>query len=216
MKHLSKSVLLIFIFSAVTVFAQQQETGGVKGKIRTINDKAISEATITARQDGKDIKSAKSDDKGNFEIGGLAPGVYNFVFEKSGFGTGIKCNVEIVRKKTRDLGDNLRLSVDAGMQVIIRGVVFDANGRSLPGANVEIEKKQPDGSFHKISQAVSSYGSDDNLNALTPGEFGFRFLAGGAATFRVTASFKGVSTSQEVNVTNAAIYRLSLMLKSEK
>ncbi|MGI9035660.1 MAG: carboxypeptidase regulatory-like domain-containing protein [Pyrinomonadaceae bacterium] len=215
MKYLSKSVLLIFIFSAVTIFAQQ-ETGGAKGKVRQMNGKAIPDTTVTARLDGKDVKSVKSDSKGSFEIAGLAPGVYNFVFEKAGFGTGIKYNVEIVRKKTRDLGDNLRLSVDAGTQVIIRGVVFDADGRSLQGANVEIEKKQTDGSFRKISQTVSSYGSDDDPNALTPGEFGFRFPAGGAAVFRVTASYKGVSSSQEVDATNAAIYRLSLILKREK
>lgn len=204
------TAFLIFVFSAIFVFAQ--DVGGVKGKVRAMNGRAISDATITARQDGKDIKSVKSSDSGNFEISGLAPGVYNFVFEKTGFGTGIKYNVEIVRKKTRDLGDNLRLSVDAGTQVIIRGVVYDANGRSIPGATIEIEKKQLDGSYRKISQTTSSDGFDDAPNALTRGEFGFRFPSG-AANFRVTASFKGVSASQEVGITNAAVYRLALTLK---
>ncbi|MGI8468998.1 MAG: carboxypeptidase regulatory-like domain-containing protein [Pyrinomonadaceae bacterium] len=214
MSYLLKSALLIFVFSAVAVFAQD-ETGGVKGKVRQMNGRAISETTITARQDGKDIKSTRSDDKGNFELRGLASGVYNFVFEKTGFATGIKYNVEIKSKKTRDLGDNLRLSVDAGTLVIIRGVVYDANGRSVPGASIEIEKKQADGSYRKISQTTSSDGFDDAPNALTRGEFGFRFPSG-AADFRVTASFKGVSASQEVSVTNAAVYRLALTLKTEE
>ena len=212
MKYLSKSVLLILVFAFSAVFVSAQETGGVKGKVRAMNGRAIAETTVTARRDDQDIQSVKSDGKGNFEMRGLAPGVYNFVFEKPGFGTGIKYKVEIEGKKTVNLGDNLRLSVDVGTLVIVRGVVYDANGRSVPGASVEIAKKQSDGSYKKISQTTSSYASDDLPNALTPGEFGFRFPAG-AAEYRVTASFKGVSASEEVTVTNAAIYRLAITLK---
>ena len=215
MKHLSKSILLILVFILPVGFVCAQETGGAKGKVRAMNGRVIAETTVTARRDDQDIQTVRSDNKGNFEMRGLAPGIYNFVFEKAGFGTGIKYKVEIEKKKTINLGDNLRLSVDVGTLVIIRGVVYDANGRSLPGANVEIAKKQSDGSYKKISQTAASYASDDSPNALTPGEFGFRFPAG-AAEYRVTASFKGISTSQEVDVTNAAIYRLAITLKPEE
>lgn len=195
--------LLIFAFSAGFVAAQ--ETGGAKGKVRAANEKALADATVTARQDGKNIKFVKSDDRGNFELTGLAPGVYNFVFEKAGFGTGIKYNVEIEKKKIQDLGDRLILAIDQGTLVFIKGSVFDEQGKSVPGAEVKIERLFPDGKAKKTGNGYTGIS----------GEFAFRF-AEGAAKYRVTASAKGVSASKEVEVESAAIYRVALTLNINK
>ena len=194
---------LIFAFSSVVVSAQ--ETGGVKGRVRAAKGEGISGATVTARQDGKDVKSVKADGAGKFVLNNLEAGIYNIVFDKSGFAAGVKYNVEIKKNKTVDLGDRLVLNADQGTQVIVRGSVFDQNDRSVGGARVEIEKISSDGT---VKKAGSGY---TNIS----GEFTFRF-AEGAAKYRVTASAKDSKASKEIQVDSAGIYRLAISLKVEK
>ena len=114
-------------------------------------------------------------------------------------------NVEVKDDKVRDLGNRLILTIDQGTQVIIKGSVFDPNGRSVGGAKVEIERVMSDGSTKKAGSGYASYS----------GEFTFRFPEG-ANKFRITASAKGAKASEEVEVDSAAIYRLALTLNTEK
>ena len=129
---------LFLVLSASLAFAQS--TGGIKGKVRDTKGKAISGATITVRQKGEDLKSAKSDSKGEFVMEGLKAGMYNVVFEKEGFGTGVLYNIEVEKNKTGDLGNRLVMRVDQGTLVIINGSVFNQFGGSIYGAKVEIAK----------------------------------------------------------------------------
>jgi hypothetical protein len=202
MKLFKKSILfaVIFAFTSVAVFAQ--DTGGIKGKVRTTGGNAISGATITARQNGEDVKSATSDGKGKFVLENLKTGTYNVVFSKDGFSSGLKYDVEIKKGKVNDLGDRLILTVDQGTQVIIKGSVFNQDGRSVPGAEVKIERISDSGTTTKIGSTYSS----------ASGEFTFR-QPEGAAKFRVTASVKGASASKEVEVSSAAIYRMAITLQ---
>lgn len=212
MKFYSKFVLLTAFFAISCAAALAQNTGGVKGKVRTDRNESIEKVSVTARQDGKDIKTVLTDSKGEFVLEGLAEGEYNFTFSKNGFTTGIRYNVEVKKNKIRSLGNRLILNVDQGTQVIIRGVVFDEQGRSVRGANIEIEKKQSDGSFKKMGATTSSYG----IEPLSTGEFVFRFPESGGAEYRITASAKNVSESKEISVTTAAVYRLALTLKVQQ
>ncbi len=190
---------LFLIFTASVVFAQN--TGGIKGKVRDVKGKSLSGVKITVRQKGEDLKSANSNSKGEFEMQGLEAGTYNVVFEKEGFGTGVLYNIVVKKKKTGDLGNRLVMKVDQGTLVIINGSVFNQFGGSIFGAKVEIEKI----SGNSAQKAGSSYTSQS-------GEFVFRFPEK-ADRFRVTASAKGVSASKEIEVTNAAVYRLALTLE---
>ncbi len=162
-------------------------------------------------ENGEDLKTAVTDAKGDFILDKLEVGNYNIVFDKNGYNSAVRYDVEIKKNKIRDLGNRLVLTVDQGTQVIIKGVVFDEAGRSVRGANIEIEKKQSDGSYRKVSSTTSSFGAE----SLATGEFVFRFSpsAGGNAEYRITASAKGVSASKEINVAGAAVYRLALTLK---
>ncbi len=196
-------VVFLLAFSSVLVFAQ--ETGSVKGKIRNLKGDGISGATVTARVETKDVKSVKSDAKGNFEMIGLAPGVYNFVFERSGYGLGVKYNVEIKKKSTVNLGDRLILMVDQGSLVLINGSVYNQDGRSLTGVKIEIERVNSDGSTKKLGSGYT------NIS----GEFTFR-QPEGAAKFRVTAALKGISESKEISVDSAGVYRLAITLQLPK
>jgi hypothetical protein len=192
-------LISIIVLSSGFMFAQ---TGGMKGKVRSSSGESISGATITVRQEGDDLKSAKSDSKGNFLLEGLKPGKYNVIFKKKGYGSGLMYNVEIVEKNVRDLGDRLILTVDDGSLVLINGSVYNQNGFAIYGAKVKIEKILGDGSTKKVNSGYTSRN----------GEFTFRY-PNEAAKFRVTVSAKGVSASKDVEVEEAAIYRVALILE---
>lgn len=195
---------LFFIVAFISLFislAFGQNTGGVKGKVRTTKGEAINGVKITARQKGEDIKSAQTDRKGEFVLDGLKPGLYNLVFEKSGYSSGVLYNIEVRKNKTDSLDDRLVLGVDQGTLVIIKGSVFNQHGRSVSGAKVEIEKISGDGSVRKMDSETTSMS----------GEFTFRFPEA-AAKYRVTASADGAKASKEIEVETAAIYRLAITL----
>ena len=204
MKIFGKSILLAIVFALAVVAAfAQKDTGGVKGKVRTARGEGISGVTITARQNGEDLKTVTSGGGGKFVLENLKPGLYNIVFTKNGYSSGLKYDVEIKKGKIGDLGDRLILTVDQGTQVIIKGSVFDEGGRSVPGAEVRIERISENGAAQKIGSVYTS----------ESGEFTFR-QPEGAAKFRVTAAAKGASASKEVEVSSAAIYRLAITLKA--
>jgi uncharacterized GH25 family protein len=192
---------LLLAFSCVAALAQ---TSGVKGRLRTNKGDSISGATVTARLKGEDVKSVKTDAKGAFVLEGLEAGIYNIVFEKNGYSTGVRYNVEVKTGELNDLGEKLFLNVDPGTQIILKGSVFDKSGRSIYGAKIEIQRINADGSTKKIGSGVTS----------ETGEFTFRFPEAGAK-FRVIASAKGIKTSKDVEVESAAIYRMALTLDME-
>ncbi len=205
MKFAKHSIAVAALFILSVVFAHAQETGGVKGKVRTAKGDGIAGANVIARANGADVKSAKSDADGKFVLDGLKPGIYNVVFDKSGYASGVKYNVEIKKNKTNDLGERLILLVDQGTQVIVKGSVFNQDGRSVGGAKVEIEKILSDGSTKKVGSGYT------NIS----GEFTFRFPEG-SEKYRVTASLKDATASKDLDVTSAAIYRLAINLKMDK
>lgn len=218
MKKFSKVILFSTIFFAVTFAVHAQETGGVKGKIRTTKGDGIASATVTAKQNGEDIKSVTSDAKGNFVIDGLKAGNYNLVFSGNGYGSGVLYNVEVKKKRTNDLGERLILTVDRGTQVIIKGTVFDQTGRSVAGVKVDIEKILSDGSTKKIGSSYTSYGNDPGVrggDGVARGEFTFRFSEG-AAKYRVTASIKDSTAGKEIEVEGAGIYRMAISLEAKE
>lgn len=198
---LKHSFLLLIVFGFLLTGAYAQTTGGVKGKIRTPDGDAIAGASVTARKDGVDIKTATANKDGKFLLEGLEPGRYNLVFRADGYSSGVFYNLEIRKKKTEDLGSRLILRVDEGTQVIIRGSVFAPSGHIIYGAKIEIEKLLENGKTEKVGSGFTSQS----------GEFVFRFPEG-AAKFRVTASAKGNSASKDIEVDTAAIYRLAITL----
>lgn len=181
------------------------QTGGIKGKVRNMNGDGIGGATITARQNGKDLKTVKAGNKGDFQLEGLESGVYNVVFEANGYSSGVKYEVPVQSGKIRDLGGNLIMQVDRGSFVIINGSVYYKSGHSIPGADIKIERINADGSLRKVTTMYSDIG----------GEFAFRQKEG-TAKFRITATYKGVSASKDIEVDTAAIYHIAITLNLER
>lgn len=200
---MSNPIKSLFLFTFIVTFASGAATaqsGGVKGKVRNAKGDGLAGVEVTARLDGVDVKTVKTDAKGAFTMNGLSAGTYNFAFDKSGYATGVKYAVTVKRGEIRDLGDRLILSVDSGSLVLINGSVFDQDGRSITGAKVEIVRISG-GEEKKLGTAYTN----------VSGEFTFR-QPEAAATFRITASARGVSASKEITVDSAARYRLALTL----
>jgi hypothetical protein len=201
---MKKFVLLtaFFLVSGISVAAQ---TGGLKGKIRTSKGDGIANVVITVRREGKDVKTAKSDGKGNFTIEGLEAGDYNLVFDGQGYAAGLLSKVEVKKNKIRELPDRLILTVDQGTLVIIKGSVFNQEGRSVTGAEVTIEKLVSGGETKKLGSVFTN----------VSGEFTFR-QPQGAAKYRLTAKLKDESASKEIDADGAAIYRLAITMNVKK
>ena len=196
---MKRSIILLVSFFALSAVSFAQP-GGMKGKVKAPNGKGIPHAAITVLQEGKEIRNTTSDAKGEFKIAGLSPGKYNVLFDANGFSAATFHGVE-VGKGIRDLGERLILSYDRGTFVIVQGSVFFKEGSSVTGANVELELVRSDGSTKSLGSSFSN----------TSGEFSFR-RPEGAAKLRVTAKLKGVSASKDLDVEEAAIYRVALTL----
>jgi hypothetical protein len=190
---------LLLMASCLVSFGQT--TGGVKGKVKNMNGEGIANASITARRDGKDIKTARAGRGGEFLLDGLDSGVYNFVVDAKGYGTGVKSNVEIKAGKIRDLGGNLILMIDRGSQVIIRGSVFYKDGTSVPGCEVEVATLDSTGQAKKITTLMTDLS----------GQFSYR-RPDASSTYRFTAKFRGVTGVKDLAVDTAAIYTVAVTL----
>lgn len=185
--------------------ASGQSTGGVKGKVKNMNGDGVSNASIVALRDRKEVKTAHASRTGEFVLDGLAEGVYSFVVDAKGYATGTKSNVEVKAGKIRDLGSNLILMVDRGSQVIVRGSVFYKDGTSVPGCQVEVA-------------AVGENGDTKTLTTLMTdlsGQFSYR-RPDAKATYRFTAKFRGIDGSKDLSVQSAAIYSVSVILPVAK
>ena len=190
--------LVTLFLSATLAFAQ---SGGVKGKVRSNKGSAVGNASVTARQSGKDVKTVRSDAKGVFQLTGLSTGVYSLVFDADGFQSGLLQGVEVKGGNVRDLGDRLILMPDQGHLVIVNGSIFYKEGTSLGGAKIEVERVNADGSTKKLTTLYTNI----------QGEFIFK-QPQGAAKLRFTVKFKGNESVKEVDVDTAAVYRFALTL----
>jgi hypothetical protein len=185
--------------------AYAQTTGGVKGKVKNLNGNGIAGATITARQDGDDVRSTTADRKGSFRLDGIPEGTYNIVIEAPGYSSGVRFGVDIQSGKVRDLGERLILTVDRGTLVLVQGSVFYKDGTSVARARVRIDELRSDGSTRSLG----------NVGTSLSGEFTFRRKEG-PAKLRITASHRGTSAVKEVEVDSAAIYRVALTLDTTR
>jgi uncharacterized GH25 family protein len=191
---------LILAFTAIT---QDKTTGGAKGKVRNPKGDAIEGVLVQVQQNEKDVATAKTDRKGEFIMVGLKPGTYDFVFTKSGWSEGTLRGVKIEAQTMINLGNRLILKVDEGTIAVIRGSVFDPDGRSVRGAKVEIFRVSGNGETKKLDEDYTSQS----------GEFVFR-MPPNAAKYRFTVTIKGAEpASKDLNVDGAEIYRVAISLK---
>jgi len=96
----------------------------------------------------------------------------------------------------------LILTIDEGSIAFLSGSVFNAAGKSVPNAKVELAKIQEDGTTKKIDGRITT----------ETGSFKFR-LSPEPGKYRVSVKTDGAEPiSKDVEIDGAAVYRVALNL----
>ena len=185
---------------------QEPTTGNIVGRVRVDTSATPLGVSVVVRRGDEEVARETTNAKGDFEFKGLAPGTYGLTLRKVGLQVGRMEDLEVRAGKTVSLKDRLFLPIDDGAIAHIRGSVFDANGRSVNAAKVELARVEADGTLKKLDSRVSN----------ATGSFAFR-LSPERARYRLTAKADGAEpTTQELDIDGAAIYRIALSLNPVK
>ena len=197
-------VLLTAALLAAAAFAQDKTTGAIKGKVSVDSSMTPENVTVVVRQGETEVRSVETNRSGEFLVGGLAPGVYGLTFRKAGLSVGTLEKVEVRAGKTRTLGGKkLFLPVDTGALAFIRGSVFDADGRSVPGARVQLSLLRPDGTRKSLDGRVTT----------ESGMFQFR-LTPDRARYLITVKAEGMEpATKEVEVEGAGRTNVAITVR---
>jgi hypothetical protein len=193
-------VLALFVGGVAVGQDKDKSLGTIKGKVR-VETGTPAGVAVVVRTGEKEVTRVETQKNGDFVVSRLTPGVYGLTFRKTGLSIGTIEDVEVKAGKTRSLGDRLVLTVDEGSLAFLSGSVFNADGRSVPNAKVELSRIMQDGTTKKIDGRVTT----------ETGSFKFR-LSPDAARYRVTVKTDGEPVSTDVDIDGAAIYRVALNL----
>lgn len=192
---------LLLIASSVCL-AQDKATGAIKGKVR-VEKGSPSGVAVILLQGEREVSQSVTDKKGDFQLSRVVPGSYSVKFRKAGLAVGTIDDVAVKAGQTRTLGDRLYLTIDEGSIVFIRGSVFTEDGRSVPGVRVDLARISDQDSIQKLDSRITG----------ETGEFVFR-LPPDLARYRLTLKADGTEpSSKDVEVENAAVYRIALTYK---
>jgi Carboxypeptidase regulatory-like domain len=194
-------MLMLFVTGVALAQNKDKSLGTIKGKVR-VETGTPAGVTVVVRRGETEVTRVQTAKGGDFVISRLSPGIYGLTFRKPGLSIGTIEDVEVKAGKTRSLGDRLVLQIDEGSIAFLSGAVFNADGRSVPNAKVELARILDDGTTKKI---------DGRLTTET-GSFKFR-LSPDAAKYRVSVKAEGADpVSQDVAIDGAAVYRVALNL----
>jgi hypothetical protein len=195
--------LIILLAAATAAFAQNSATGGIKGKVRTKGQGPTSDVAVTVRQNDREVAHASTNHKGEFQITGLAPGIYGLTFRKPGLSMGTLEDVLVKAGKTNELPDHLILTINEASIAKLGGSVFNQGGFSVPGVRVELARLYADGTTKKIDGRITN----------ESGQFIFR-LSPDKATYRVTVKAEGAEAqTKDVEIDGALVYRIAFTVQ---
>jgi hypothetical protein len=197
-------VVVIILAGAVASMAQDKTLGAIKGKVRVETGTPAGVTVVVRRGDTEVTRSTTTKD-GDFLVSKLTPGIYGVTFRKPGLSIGSIEDVEVKAGKTRSLGDRLVLPIDEGSIAFLSGSVFNADGRSVPNAKVELSRILDDGSTKKIDGRITT----------ETGSFKFR-LSPEPGKYRVSVKPEGAeAVTKDVDIDGAAVYRVALNLPAK-
>ncbi|HKP81450.1 MAG TPA: carboxypeptidase-like regulatory domain-containing protein [Pyrinomonadaceae bacterium] len=198
-----KTLFVLAITLVITGIAvgQDKSLGAIKGKVR-VETGTPGDVTVVVRRGDTEVTRSTTNKNGEFTVSRLTPGVYGLTFRKPGLSIGSIEDVEVKAGKTRSLGDRLILTIDEGSIAFLSGSVFNAAGKSVPNAKVELAKIQEDGTTKKIDGRITT----------ETGSFKFR-LSPEPGKYRVSVKTEGAeSITKDVEIDGAAVYRVALNL----
>ena len=194
-------VLAITLVAAGIASGQDKSLGAIKGKVR-VETGTPADVTVVVRRGETEVTRSTTNKNGEFLVSRLTPGKYGVTFRKPGLSIGSIEDVEVKAGKTRSLGDRLILTIDEGSIAFLSGSVFNAAGRSVPNAKVELAKILDDGTTKKIDGRITT----------ETGSFKFR-LSPEPGKYRVSVKTDGSEpVSRDVEIDGAAVYRVALNL----
>ena len=194
-------VLVVVLVAAGVSVAQDKSLGAIKGKVR-VETGTPADVTVVVRRGEKEVTRSTTNKNGEFTVSRLTPGTYGLTFRKPGLSIGSIEDVEVKAGKTRSLGDRLILTIDEGSIAFLSGSVFNAAGKSVPNAKVELAKIQEDGTTKKIDGRITT----------ETGSFKFR-LSPEPGKYRVSVKTEGAEPiTKDVEIDGAAVYRVALNL----
>ena len=194
-------VLVIILVGSSASIAQDKNLGAIKGKVR-VETGTPAGVTVVVRRGETEVTRSTTSKDGDFLVSKLTPGIYGLTFRKPGLSIGSIEDVEVKAGKTRSLGDRLILTIDEGSIAFLSGSVFNAAGKSVPNAKVELAKIQEDGTTKKIDGRITT----------ETGSFKFR-LSPEPGKYRVSVKTDGAEPiSKDVEIDGAAVYRVALNL----
>jgi len=197
-------VVALMLAGSVAAMAQDKTLGAIKGKVRVESGTPAGVIVIVRRGETEITRSTTSKD-GDFVVSKLTPGLYGLTFRKPGLSIGSIEDVEVKAGKTRSLGDRLVLTIDEGSIAFLSGSVFNADGRSVPNAKVELSRILEDGTTKKIDGRVTT----------ETGSFKFR-LSPEPGKYRVSVKTEGAEpVTKDVEIDGAAVYRVALNLPAQ-
>src|SRR2546423_5116140 len=209
LQTLAVAMLSLSLAGAAPALAQKKSkkqpatTGDISGRVRVDAGVSAAGVSVRLRQGDSELAETTTNAKGEFAFRNVAPGSYGLTLRKAGLQVGRMENVEVRAGHTVSLKDHLFLPIDEGSIAFIKGSVFNGDGRSLPGARVELSRVEPDGSLKKLDSRVSN----------TTGSFVFK-LTPERARYRLTAKADRMeASSQDLDLEGAAIYRAALNLR---
>ena len=201
------ALLIIVVLLISSSFAgAQTATGAVRGKVKERDGKSLSGVTVRAvnAQDETKTHETKTDDKGDFDLKGVAAGDYTMIFERSGYQTFTTRRLTVTAGETLRLSRTIELSPERAAYALIRGGVFTSDGFSIPNASLVIERISEGKRFKR--DAMSQEG----------GHFVFRIPAE-KGTYRITATARGYqSASKEIEIESDEVRQISLTLERAK
>lgn len=194
----------LLLIASIAGFAQDKGTASIKGKVR-VEKGSPSGVSVILMQGEHEVSQSTTDKKGDFAISRVNPGTYSIKFRKAGLSVGTIDDISVKAGQNRTLGDRLYLTVDEGSIVFIRGSVFTEDGRSVPGARVDLSRVIDENSIQKFDSRITG----------ETGEFVFR-LPPDVGKYRLTLKADGTEpSSKDVEVDNAAVYRVALTYKKK-
>ena len=183
---------------------KDKSLGAIKGKVR-VETGTPADVTVVVRRGETEVTRSTTNKNGEFLVSRLSPGTYGLTFRKPGLSIGSIEDVEVKAGKTRSLGDRLILTIDEGSIAFLSGSVFNAAGKSVPNAKVELAKIQEDGTTKKIDGRITT----------ETRSFKFR-LSPEPGKYRVSVKADGSEpVTKDVEIDGAAVYRVALNLPAK-
>jgi hypothetical protein len=198
--------------SVMAASASQQKTGTLKGKIESEKNKPIAGADVRVMSiRNRTVKEAKTDQAGGYSFE-LEPDDYTVSFDAEGFQGGTLRDMQQVEEGKETKVKTIQLQ-KARRTSLLRGAVFDTDGRSLAGVRLKLirvstvdeakEKK-------KVGSLSMSYVTNNR------GEFAFR-LPSARARYQVTAALSGYKPeTKTIDVNEDEAVPLAFSLESLK